>query len=61
MQDDVPLNLTFNQLQAKYPAGKLENLDGGREFTLPNKLRFATNPAASKPGLVLAGQKAPCE
>ena len=23
MQDDVPLNLTYNQLKAKYPAGKL--------------------------------------
>ena len=62
VQDDVPLNLTFNQLKAKYPAGKLEDLDGGgRMFTLPNKLRFIANPAASKPGGVLAGQGAPCE
>ena len=27
VQDNVPLNLTFNQLKAKYPAGKLENLN----------------------------------
>ena len=61
LQDDVPLHLTFNQLKAKYPAGKLVNpSDGGREFTLPNKLKFVTNPAGSKPGVVIAGQEAPC-
>jgi len=61
MQDDVPLNLTFNQLKAKYPAGKLENLNWGpRIFTLPNKLRFIDNPADARPALVIAGQGAPC-
>jgi hypothetical protein len=67
MQDDVPLNLTFNQLKAKYPAGKLEygDLDEvGRDqsltFTLPNKLQFIANPAASKPSGVWAGQGVPC-
>ena len=61
MQDDVPLNLTFNQLKAKYPAGKLEDLDdSAREFTLPNKLQFVSNPDVIKPGVVLAGQGPAC-
>jgi hypothetical protein len=61
VQDDVPLNLTFNQLKAKYPAGKLENPNyGGRMFTLPNKLWFVANPSVTKPGLVGAGPGGPC-
>lgn len=60
MQDDVPLNLTFNQLKAKYPAGKLEP-SPFYEFTLPNKLRFVNNPGVSKPAHVSAGQGIPCE
>jgi len=63
MQDAVPLNLTFTQLKAKYPKGKQENLnlgegDGGRMFTLPNKLRFI---GADKPDTVSAGELSFCE
>ena len=63
MQDAVPLNLSFNQLKAKYPAGKLESLnlgegDGSRMFTLPNKIRFI---GASKPDMVSAGALGICE
>ncbi len=63
MQDAVPLNLTFAQLKAKYPKGKQENLnlgegDGGRMFTLPNKLRFI---GADKPDTVSAGELSFCE
>ena len=63
MQDTVPLNLTFAQLKAKYPTGKLENLnlgegDGSRMFTLPNKLRFI---GAGKPDMVSAGRLSICE
>ena len=63
MQDAVPLNLTFAQLKAKYPKGKLENLnlgegDGSKMFTLPNKIRFI---GASKPDMVSAGALGVCE
>ncbi|HEX5334828.1 MAG TPA: hypothetical protein VFW55_03040 [Propionicimonas sp.] len=63
MQDGVPLNLTFAQLKAKYPAGKLENLnlgegDGSKMFTLPNKIRFI---GAGKPDMVSAGELGVCE
>jgi hypothetical protein len=63
MQDGVPLNLTFAQLKAKYPNGKLENLnlgegDGSKMFTLPNKIRFI---GAGKPDMVSAGELGVCE
>jgi hypothetical protein len=63
MQDAVPLNLGFAQLKAKYPGGKLENLnlgegDGGKMFTLPNKIRFI---GGNKPDTVSAGQLSICE
>lgn len=63
MQDAVPLTLTFAQLKAKYPKGKLESLnlsegDGSRMFTLPNKLRFI---GSSKPDMVSAGRLTVCE
>jgi hypothetical protein len=63
MQDDVPLNLTFAQLKAKYPKGKLQNLnlgegDGGKMFTLPNKIRFI---GSGKPDMVSAGELGVCE
>lgn len=63
MADDVPLNLTFSQLKARYPGGKLENLnlgegDGSRMFTLPNKIRFI---GVSKPEMVSAGKLGICE
>jgi len=63
MQDAVPLDLTFTQLKAKYPKGKLEDLnlgegDGGRMFTLPNKIRFI---GVGKPDTVSAGELGFCE
>ena len=63
MQDAVPLNLSFAQLKARYPAGKLQNLnlgegDNSRMFTLPNKLRFI---GAGKPDMVSAGKLSFCE
>jgi hypothetical protein len=63
LQDDVPVNLTFTQLKAKYPKGKLENLnlgegDGSKMFTLPNKMRFI---GTNKPDVVSAGELSICE
>jgi hypothetical protein len=63
MQDAVPLNLSFAQLKAKYPKGKLENLnlgegDGSKMFTLPSKIRFI---GSSKPDMVSAGLLTLCE
>ena len=61
MADDVPLNLDFTQLRAKYPSGKLEDLglgDGTKMFTLPNKMRFV---GAGKPDMVSAGSFSVCE
>jgi len=63
IQDAVPLDLTFAQLKAKYPQGKLENLnlgegDDGKMFTLPNKLRFI---GGNKPDTVSAGELGFCE
>jgi hypothetical protein len=63
MQDAVPLTLTFKQLKAKYPKGKLESLnlsegDGSRMFTLPNKIRFI---GSTKPDMVSAGRLTVCE
>lgn len=61
LADDVPLNLDFKQLRAKYPDGKLKDLglgDGVRMFTLPNKMRFI---GASKPDSVSAGSFGLCE
>ncbi|HSK31938.1 MAG TPA: hypothetical protein VK903_00505 [Propionicimonas sp.] len=63
VQDGVPVNLSFAQLKAKYPKGKLENLnlgegDGSRMFTLPNKIRFI---GANKPDMMSAGAFSICE
>lgn len=61
MADDVPLNLDFKQLKAKYPDGKLKDLglgDGTRTFTLPNKIRFVGD---SRPHTVSAGSFSTCE
>ena len=63
MQDAVPLTLTFAQLKAKYPKGKLESLnlsegDGSHMFTLPNKIRFV---GSTKPDMVSAGRLTVCE
>ncbi len=62
LQDGVPLTLTFSQLKAKYPAGKLEDLglgDGSKRFTLPNKIFFVG--AGNKPLHVQAGVFGICE
>lgn len=62
MQDDVPLTLTFSQLKAAYPKGKLEDLglgDGSKRFILPNKIFFVG--AGNKPLHVQAGAFGLCE
>ena len=58
--DDVPLNLTFAQLKAKYPKGKTQEVgfDGARLFTLPNKIQFL---GSGKPDMVRAGAFSTCE
>ena len=61
LADDVPLNLSFAQLKAKYPKGKLQDLglgDGTKSFLLPNKMRFV---GAGKPATVQAGHFSLCE
>jgi hypothetical protein len=61
MADGVPLDLSFKQLKARYPEGKLRDIgfgDGTRMFTLPNKIRFI---GASRPDLVSAGSFSTCE
>lgn len=58
--DNVPLNLTFKQLRAKYPKGKLQEVgfDGAQLFTLPNKIQFL---GSGKPDQVRAGKFSTCE
>ena len=59
--DDVPLNLSFKQLKAKYPKGKLVDTglgDGSEIFTLPNGLRFV---GVEVPDMVMAGDLGYCE
>lgn len=59
--DNVPLNLTFNQLKAKYPAAKYINLglpDGTKALQLPNKLMFV---GIGKPEVARAGELTVCE
>lgn len=59
--DNVPLDLSFKQLKAKYPAAKLEDTglgDGSQILTLPNKLRFL---GVGTPDLVQAGALLFCE
>ena len=61
MADDVPLTLSFKELKAKYPKGKLEDVgfgDGTKMFTLPSQLRFI---GAGKPDMVQAGELSFCE
>ncbi|MBA3022236.1 hypothetical protein [Propionicimonas sp.] len=61
MADGVPLNLTFNQLKAKYPAAKYIKLglpDGTKALELPNKLMFL---GVGKPEVVRAGELTLCE
>ena len=63
MADGVPLTLSFAELKAKYPAGKLETLplgeDETRIFTLPSGIRFLGT--ESKPDMVSAGTMALCD
>jgi hypothetical protein len=62
IQDDVPLDLTFSQLKAKYPKGKTEDLglgDGSKRFILPNKIFFLGS--GNKPMRVQAGSFTLCE
>lgn len=59
--DNVPLDLSFKQLKAKYPAAKLEDTglgDDSQILTLPNKLRFL---GVGTPDLVQAGALLFCE
>lgn len=61
MEDDVPLNLSFKELQAKYPGAKLEDLglgDGSKLLTLPNKIMFV---GAKAPMTVQGGEFGTCE
>jgi hypothetical protein len=61
MVDAVPLNLSFKQLKAKYPAAKYLNLglpEGTKVLELPNKLTFL---GLAKPEVVRAGEIALCE
>ncbi len=61
LQDDVPLNLGFKQLKAKYPKGKLADTglgDGSQIFTLPNGIRFI---GSDSPEMVAAGELHYCE
>ena len=61
LADDVPLTLSFKELKAKYPKGKLEDIgfgDGSKMFTLPNQMRFI---GAGKPEMVQAGELSFCE
>ena len=61
IEDDVPLNLSFKQLKAKYPKGKLADTglgDGSEIFTLPNGIRFV---GVEAPDMVMAGELHYCE
>ncbi len=61
LQDDIPLNLSFKQLKAKYPKGKLADSglgDGSEIFTLPNGIRFV---GVEVPDMVMAGELHYCE
>lgn len=61
IEDDIPLNLSFKQLKAKYPKGKLVDTglgDGSEIFTLPNGIRFV---GVDVPDMVMAGEVHYCE
>jgi hypothetical protein len=58
--DNVPLDLTFTQLKAKYPAATYLNLgftDTTKALQLPNKLMFM---GAGQPEVVRAGEFVDC-
>lgn len=59
--DNVPLNLTFTQLKAKFPAAKYLDIglpDGTKTLQLPNKLVFM---GVGQPEVVRAGEIQLCE
>lgn len=58
--DNVPLNLSFTELKAKYPGSKTLDLGlpGTTAVKLPNKLVFF---GAKKPEVVQAGELSVCE
>lgn len=59
--DNVPLNLSFTQLKAKYPGSKTVPSgfdDGSITLVLPNEIGFY---GAGTPELVTAGAVEPCE
>lgn len=61
LEDDIPLNLSFKQLKAKYPKGKLSDTglgDDSEIFTLPNGIRFV---GVDVPDMVMAGELHYCE
>lgn len=61
IEDDIPLNLSFKDLKAKYPKGKLQDTglgDGSEIFTLPNGIRFV---GVKVPDMVMAGEMHYCE
>lgn len=61
LQDDVPLDLSFAKLKAKYPGSKSEDLgfgDGTKTLTLPNGLAFV---GAKAPDFVMGGELPACE
>ena len=61
LADGVPLNLTFKQLKAEYPAATLEDTglgDDSQILTLPDSLRFL---GVHQPDLVQAGATLFCE
>lgn len=61
LDDKVPLNLSFDELKAKYSKAKSVDLgfgDGTKAMTLPNGLIFV---GADAPELVMGGELSPCE
>lgn len=61
LADDVPLNLSFDKLKAKYPGATSEDLgfgDGTIAMTLPNELVFV---GVKTPDMVMAGELSACE
>lgn len=61
LEDDIPLDLSFKQLKAKYPKGKLTDTglgDDSQIFTLPNGIRFV---GVDVPDMVMAGELHYCE
>lgn len=61
LEDGIPLDLSFKELKAKYPKGKLTDTglgDGSEVFTLPNGIRFV---GVESPDMVMGGELNFCE